>query len=102
MREEPNFKIDPIFLARVPQYLSQRRQEMFRVKSAIDSGDFETITCIGHNVSGNAGTFGFSQLGVYAKAMENAAKERDLGKAKQYADLMSEYLESNPVDGPTN
>ena len=46
--------------------------ELRRLTDAIDRGDAEEIASISHRLAGNAGVFGFHQLGDAAKEVEDA------------------------------
>ncbi len=76
------------------KYLERRKQDYTDCLNAFIKSDFETFLRIGHQLKGNAASFGFGDLGVIAADMEQAAKIRDLPQIKIIVDKFEEFLKS--------
>ncbi|MCK5884657.1 MAG: Hpt domain-containing protein [Bacteriovoracaceae bacterium] len=73
-------------------------EDIIRIKVAIDASDFEDLKAVGHKIKGNAGGYGFDQLGEFAKSLEIGAKESDLPKIQEAYDSMVEYLDNVEIE----
>ena len=62
--------------------------------TALDKNDFETFLRIGHQLKGNAASFGFEDLGLIALELENAAKESDINKIKTSLTKFESFLKN--------
>lgn len=66
----------------IPEYLENRNKDIEKFQSALKSKDFQTINILGHRLAGNAGGYGFHELGLIGKELESFAKigdEKSLG-----------------------
>lgn len=63
-------------------YIERRKSDFLELNKAIEKGDFSYLEKIGHQVKGNAQSFGFDELSPIGIALENAGKTKDLQKAK--------------------
>ncbi|WP_421932177.1 PAS domain S-box protein [Phenylobacterium sp.] len=69
--------------ARVPAYLRNCRQSAAAILEALDGGDFETVTILGHNMRGSGLAYGFQAITDLGAALEAAAETADLAAARQ-------------------
>ena len=67
---------DPI-LAHRPQFLSNRRLDLSKMRAALAARDFATLQAIGHNCKGTGAGFGFADISDVGSAVEIAAKACD-------------------------
>ena len=74
------------------KYLERRKQDYTDCLNAFFKSDFETFLRIGHQLKGNAASFGFDDLGVIAADIEQAAKNKDLAKIKILLDKFETFL----------
>jgi HPt (histidine-containing phosphotransfer) domain-containing protein len=58
------------------KYLEHRRTEAVVCENALHSKDFDTIARTGHNLKGNARTFGFGALEDLGRRLETAARKQ--------------------------
>ena len=70
------------------KYLDRRKQDAVACQEALAKQDFNFLERIGHQIKGNAITFGFDELTNVAVAMEIAAKAKDL---HQLTDLVAKF-----------
>jgi len=75
--------VDKHMEALVQRFLSRKRGDLDRLRSALAIDDFETIQRIGHDLKGSGETFGFPELSAFGAALERAAlssNDRALGE----------------------
>lgn len=60
------------------KYLDRRKQDIIACQEALTKKDFHFLEKIGHQIKGNAITFGFDEFTNIATDMETAAKSKDL------------------------
>jgi HPt (histidine-containing phosphotransfer) domain-containing protein len=76
------------------KYLERRKQDYTDCLNAFLKSDFETFLRVGHQLKGNAASFGFDDLGVIATEMEQAAKNKDMSQIKISLDKFDQFLQS--------
>lgn len=54
------------------RFLARAAGDAGRIREALAAGDFATIRTVCHGLSGNAGMFGFDDIGAEAQAVEEA------------------------------
>ena len=67
-------------------YIQRRLSDLEECRRAIESGDFPFLEKIGHQVKGNAQSFGFDSLSPIGIELEKAAKDRDIPNLKKAVD----------------
>ena len=60
------------------KYLERRKQDIIASKEALSKQDYSFLERLGHQVKGNAVTFGFDELTNIAVAIEQAAKAKNM------------------------
>lgn len=70
------------------KYLERRKQDVIASKEALSKQDFYFLERLGHQIKGNAITFGFDELTNIAVAIEQAAKAKN---AEQLVDLVQQF-----------
>ena len=66
---------------------------------ALDRVDFETVTILGHNMSGSGGMFGFQAITDIGAALEQAAESADTDASRKWVGELSSYLDGIGPDG---
>lgn len=64
-------------------YIQRRLADIAECNKAIETGDFSFLEKIGHQVKGNAQSFGFDDLSPIGIALEEAAKEKNVSTLKK-------------------
>lgn len=64
-------------------YIQRRLSDFAECNRAIESGDYSFLEKVGHQVKGNAQSFGFDSLSPIGIALETAAKERNIENIKK-------------------
>jgi len=98
--KEERRRMDPILLRvnqksanRIPAYLQNCRQNAIVMRAALDRGDFETVTSLGHQMSGSGGMFGFQAISDIGGALEQAAESADNDASRKWVGELSNYLD---------
>jgi HPt (histidine-containing phosphotransfer) domain-containing protein len=60
------------------KYLDRRKQDIIACHDALSRQDFQFLERLGHQIKGNAITFGFNEFTSIAIEMEKAAKSKSL------------------------
>ncbi len=76
------------------KYLSRRIQDIERLRSTLEQGDYSFAQKLGHQVKGNAVTFDVPQIAQIGHEMERAALKRDKEKVKILIQKMETVIQS--------
>lgn len=68
------------------KYLERRRQDIIASREALSKQDFNFLERLGHQIKGNAVTFGFDELTGIAAAIEQAAKAKNTNQLQELVD----------------
>jgi PAS domain S-box-containing protein len=79
---------------RIPAYLQNCRQNVIDIEDALNRVDFETVTILGHNMSGSGGMFGFQTITDIGAALQQAAENEDTDASRKWVGELSSYLQS--------
>jgi len=77
---------------RIPAYLQNCRQNVIDIRHALDRVDFETVTRLGHNMSGSGGMYGFQDITDFGAAIQLAAESSDTVASHKWVGELSIYL----------
>ena len=81
------------FADRIPAYLQNCRQNANFMLGALDRVDFETVTFLGHQMSGSGGMFGFQEITDIGAALEQAARSSDTDASRKCVNELFSYLD---------
>lgn len=84
--------IDSEFEDIVPTFIEKRKFELLQLRIKIENGDFYTAQVFGHRLKGNAGGYGFDELGELGSRLEIAAKEENTYGVVTSLDMIENYL----------
>jgi CheY-like chemotaxis protein len=84
----------PKFANRVPVYLWNCRQNVIVMLEALDQIDFETVTNLGHQMSGSGGMFGFQAITDIGAALQQAGESADTDASRKWIGELSSYLDA--------
>ncbi len=85
--------IDSELAELIPGYLANRRDDIRKMILAIDSGDFDTIRVIGHQLKGSGGGYGFDFITEVGMVIEKDAMEKNYEEIKRHITALSDYLD---------
>ncbi|MCI0811768.1 MAG: Hpt domain-containing protein [Chloroflexi bacterium] len=92
-RGEIIVRLDPLIQDIVIDFLQHRRENASAISDAIETSDFETVGDIGHDIEGTAGAFGFSEMGLIGRSLQQAAHESSLVDIRTLAEELTSYLD---------
>ncbi len=93
-QEKPDeIKVDPDLREIVPGFLSNRKKDLEALERALESGDFATISGLGHVLKGLGGGYGFPRVTEIGDALERAAKAAQIASVRNQIDALRSYLE---------
>ena len=81
----------------IPAYLESCRHNVIAMLGALDRGDFQTVTILGHNLRGSGGGFGFQAITDFGADLEQASNDADVDGTHRLLIKLSSYLETAEV-----
>lgn len=81
----------------IPLYLQSRREEVPRIYTLLDAGDFTALWGIAHKLHGSGGGFGFDFLTELGERMEQSAKAGNKAELYSQAAELKDFLDSVEV-----
>jgi CheY-like chemotaxis protein len=81
------------FADRIPAYLKNCRQNVITMLAALDRGDFETVTTLGHQMRGSGGAYGFQGITDIGAALQLASESADIDASRKSVGDMSSFLD---------
>ncbi len=82
-----------------PAYLENCRANVVAMLAALDCGDFQVVTILGHNLRGSGGGFGFQMITDIGAGLERAADASDTAVSRQWVGQLSSYLDHLSAGG---
>ncbi len=82
----------------VPVYLDNCRRHIATMHEALDRGDFEATTILGHNMRGSGGGFGFPRITDFGAGLEQASRDVDLVGTRKLVEDLSSYLDRMKIE----
>ena len=61
--------------------------------AALDDGDFQVVTLLGHNLRGSGGGFGFQMITDIGAGLEKAADISDQAVSRRWLGELTSYLD---------
>jgi HPt (histidine-containing phosphotransfer) domain-containing protein len=78
----------------VPAFLAHKRDDARSMMAAIDSGDYATLSQLGHQMKGEGGSYGFDAITLMGAAIEQAALVKDAAAARRWAAELTAFLDT--------
>lgn len=78
----------PTVVALLPKFVEHRGRDIVAVREAIAHLDYLAIATIGHNLRGNAASYGFPELSALGEDLELAAESRDMRRVDEVFDRL--------------
>lgn len=73
------------------KYLERRKTDIESLRSALSTKTFDEFKRIGHQLKGNAASFGYSDLEKVAIQIEAAGEHQDLHEASKQLELFQKW-----------
>lgn len=74
------------------RYIERRKKDIESLRSALKMQTFEEFKRIGHQLKGNAASFGYSDLEKIAIQLEVAGEKRDSEEARRQLENFDKWL----------
>ncbi len=84
---------DPDLADLIPEFLTNRKNELVEIESAHHRNDFAAIRRTAHTWKGICRPYGFVHLETLSKSLETAAERESASEVGQIVGDMREYLE---------
>ena len=76
----------------IPVFLSNRKKELDTLRVALASADFEQLRQLGHRMRGVGNSYGFEQVSVLGKHIEDGARSGDKASLEAHIAAYGDYL----------
>jgi HPt (histidine-containing phosphotransfer) domain-containing protein len=77
----------------IPSFLENRNKDIALINQSLESQDYEAIESIAHKLAGNAGSYGFDDMGDIGVNLEKACRDKNETLVKSLAAKYKYYLE---------
>lgn len=77
-----------------PDFLNKRRQDVDKLKRALDDQKFDSVRVLGKSMKGTGAIYGFEHIAELGKSLEQAAGEEDTATIQQLTLDLQVYLDS--------
>lgn len=74
------------------KYIERRRRDHADLANALAAGDFDVLYRVGHQLRGNAATFGYDSLTLLGERMEAASQARDRAEAEFCVEALGNWI----------
>jgi CheY-like chemotaxis protein len=89
---EEKIILDEAILPLIPEYLQNRKDDVRKIKEALDNKDFNKIEDLGHKMKGSGKCYGFEKISTLGHRIERSARERKTREIERSLDQMQDYL----------
>ena len=76
----------------IPRFLQSRHQDLDTLSTALEQGDSERISIVGHRLKGAAGSYGFADLSDMGVELQALAQRNDLERVAVVVEGIADYL----------
>lgn len=83
---------DPDLQDLIPSFMENRRNELVEIERAAAAGDFESLRRLAHTWKGICRPYGFLQLEVLSRSLEEAAERESRNDVQDLARAIREHL----------
>jgi len=82
----------------VPSFLENRKKDLIQIKDFLANSKWDNIESIAHKLAGNAGSYGFNDLGNIGASLEDACKAGDVTAIHDYCAQYQNYMDNLQVE----
>jgi HPt (histidine-containing phosphotransfer) domain-containing protein len=75
------------------KYAERRARDAEALERALEQNNFDVLSKVGHQLKGNAATFGYEPLAELGRKMELAVENRSMADAKQCLFALKAWLQ---------
>lgn len=85
--------IDPDLEDIIPQFMENTRKDISTIACALSENDLETIRRIGHSMKSYGSGYGFEEISVIGRAIEEAALKSNISAVNEFVNKLANYLD---------
>jgi HPt (histidine-containing phosphotransfer) domain-containing protein len=78
----------------IPTYLANRKSEVLELRAALAKQDFDRVRFLAHRMKGGGSAYGFPDITVMGRRIENAAHDRQADNVAPLIDQYDGYLQN--------
>lgn len=78
----------------IPRFMENMRQNLERMRQALQKNDLEIARMIGHDMKGVGKSYGFDEISRIGKELENAAIKKSVREVNGSLNLLADYIEN--------
>ena len=98
MSEKVKILIDKDIEEIVPMFLDNRQKDLLEIETNLSSKNLTAIEVIAHKLAGNAGSYGFTDMGLIGADMEIACQNENIDEIKNLFEKYKNYLSNLEVE----
>ena len=76
----------------IPTFMANRNKELATLSVALGASDMEQLRQLGHRMKGVGNSYGFEQISILGKQIEDRAKIKDLSGLQELITEYTDYL----------
>jgi HPt (histidine-containing phosphotransfer) domain-containing protein len=84
----------------VPWFVGILKKNLDKMKKSLEENDLPALGVMGHNLKGNASSFGFDEVAALGSSMEASATAQDAASLKKDVARLEEIVASLLKDFP--
>jgi CheY-like chemotaxis protein len=84
--------LDKSIRSLVPEYLKDRKEDIQKIRHALEKRNFGTIEDLGHKMKGSGKCYGFEKISMFGHRFETSAREKNIEKIEESVGQMQDYL----------
>lgn len=82
----------------LPSFLENRKKDIGLIEEHLKNGNYDHIESIGHKLAGNAGSYGFADLGLIGVAIEEACQNKDYDKLNDLYEQYKSFMDNLEIE----
>jgi HPt (histidine-containing phosphotransfer) domain-containing protein len=76
----------------IPVFMGNRHKEVESLRTAVAAADFEQLRHLGHRMKGVGNSYGFAQISLFGKQVEDGARGGDRASIEKTITEYRDYL----------
>lgn len=82
----------------IDSFISNRHKDLEQIGTALGNNDVISIQTIAHKLAGNAGSYGFKELGLIGKNLEESCISNNWPEIEKYSALYAQYINNLVIE----
>jgi CheY-like chemotaxis protein len=89
-------QLDESIMPLIPEYIANRKEDVQRIRFALEKQNFDAIEDLGHKMKGSGKCYGFEKISMLGHRIENFARQKNIVEIEQSVDQMQAFLSNLP------